>query len=77
MIILACGPTATVVVPELCREGYQALDLGHIDIQYEYYIRNLTEKCAVSGKYVNESKRKFNEVTIVNKYFYLIMKHIL
>lgn len=56
LFILAVGPTATVLAYEICKMGYQALDLGHLDIQYEYYLAGSTEKVKVAGKYVNETK---------------------
>lgn len=55
LFILALGPTATVLAYDLSKEGYQALDLGHLDIQYEYYLRKATVKQAIVGKYVNEN----------------------
>ena len=35
--------------------GYQALDVGHIDIEYEWYLRKATNKIPIEGKYVNEA----------------------
>jgi len=55
VVIIALGPTATVLAYDLAVAGYQALDLGHIDIQYEYYLRGIHEKVAIPGKYVNEA----------------------
>lgn len=57
LIIIALGPTATVLAFDLSEMGYQALDLGHIDIQYEYYLRKATSKIAIEGKYVNENTK--------------------
>lgn len=54
LIILALGPTATILARDLCFSGYQALDLGHFDIQYEYYIRKSHTKISIPGKFVNE-----------------------
>jgi glycosyltransferase family protein len=55
LFILALGPTATVLAYDLAKNGYQALDLGHLDVQYEYSLRNATDKMAIEGKYVNEN----------------------
>lgn len=41
LILLALGPTATVLAYDLFREGYQAVDIGHIDLIYEGYLRGL------------------------------------
>lgn len=55
LVIIALGPAATIMAYDLGLKGYQALDLGHIDIQYEYYIRGLDSKTPIPGKYVNEA----------------------
>lgn len=53
LFICALGPTATVLCHDLSREGYQALDLGHFDIEYEWTHMGRTG-LLVPGKYVNE-----------------------
>ncbi len=55
LYILALGPTATVLAYDMCKMGLWAVDLGHIDVQYEYMLRNAQEKIALPGKYVNEN----------------------
>lgn len=54
LVILALGPTATVLASDLSQKGIQALDLGHIDIQYEWYLAG-TSYVPVKGKYTNET----------------------
>lgn len=54
LIILALGHTATVLAHDLCLDGHQALDLGHIDVEYEWYRMGAKTKVAIPGKYVNE-----------------------
>lgn len=54
LILLALGPTATVMAYELAKLGYWAVDIGHIDIEYEWFLMGATEKCAIPGKYTNE-----------------------
>ncbi len=56
LFLLALGPTATVLAYDLCLAGYRALDVGHIDICYEWKLRGATEKILIPGKYVNEVK---------------------
>ena len=56
LFILALGPTATVLAYDLYRIGYQALDLGHLDIQYEYSLRQANGKIKIEGKYTNEAE---------------------
>lgn len=56
LLLLALGPTATVLAYDLAKEGYWAIDIGHIDIQYEWYKSGATEKIPIPGKYTNEAQ---------------------
>lgn len=54
LIIIALGMTATVLAYDLSQKGYQALDLGHIDIEYEWMKMGVKKKVVVPHKYTNE-----------------------
>ncbi len=54
LILIALGLTATVLSYDLAQNGYQALDIGHIDIEYEWMKMGALEKVKVTGKYTNE-----------------------
>lgn len=54
LFILSIGPTASILAYDLNKSGYQALDFGHIDLQYEYYLRSCNKKIKIYGKYNNE-----------------------
>lgn len=69
LIIMALGPTATVLAYELSVKGMQLLDVGHIDIQYEWYLEG-TAYTAIKNKYVNEVKGA-NTVTACHDQKYL------
>lgn len=56
LFIIALGPTATVLAYDLAKSGYRALDLGHIDIEYEWFLQGATKKVPIKNKYVNEAK---------------------
>ena len=55
LILLAIGPTSTVLAYDLYKAGYQVIDIGHVDIEYEWYLKNATSKIKIEGKYVNEA----------------------
>lgn len=55
LFILALGPTATVLAAEMHTSGLQALDLGHIDIEYEWFRQGVKTKIPVIGKFSNEA----------------------
>lgn len=49
------GPTATVLAFDLHKLGYQAIDIGYADIEYEWFLRKATKKESILGKYTNEA----------------------
>lgn len=57
LVIIALGPTATVLAYDLSKLNYRALDLGHIDIEYEWFLKKAKKKIPIKNKYVNEVKR--------------------
>ncbi|MGX8851839.1 SP_1767 family glycosyltransferase [Amedibacillus sp. YH-ame10] len=56
LILLAIGPTATVLAYDLSNKQRQAIDIGHIDIEYEWFLIKATDKIPVKNKYTNEAK---------------------
>ena len=54
LILMALGPTATVLAYDLFHCGYQAVDIGHIDLEYEWMQRGAMKKIIIPGRYVNE-----------------------
>lgn len=55
LVLLALGPTATAMAYDLHKKGYQSIDLGHVDIEYEWFLIGATEKVPVKNKYTNEA----------------------
>lgn len=55
LVLIALGQTATVLAYDLAKAGYQALDIGHLDIEYEWYLRQTDVKIPIENKYVNEA----------------------
>lgn len=59
LFLIALGPTATVLAYDLIvGGGYRALDIGHLDIIYECYLRGFGQRGPVPGKYVNEINQR-------------------
>lgn len=54
LFLIALGPTATVLSYDLAKEGYYVLDIGHLDIEYEWFLRKTNEKINIENKWVNE-----------------------
>lgn len=53
LFLLALGPAATVMAYDLAKSGYQAIDIGHLDLEYEWYLRG-GRRCEINTKYNNE-----------------------
>ena len=60
LIIIVLGPTATVLAYDLGKNGYQALDLGNFDLEYEWYKRSVKRK--TNKKHTNEYADKTKEL---------------
>lgn len=54
LFLVALGPTAEVLVYDLFKNGYQAVDIGHVDLEYEWYLNGSGGRCEVKTKYNNE-----------------------
>lgn len=55
LILVALGPTATVLAAKLCGENFQVIDIGHVDIEYMWFLKYSILRDPIDGKYVNES----------------------
>lgn len=60
LVLILLGPTATVLSYELSKIGIQAIDLGNLDIEYEWLKRNLKNKETIQGKYSYETTEENN-----------------
>lgn len=56
LIIMALGPTATILAAEFADMNIQVLDIGNIDIEYEWFLRGAKERIPIPGKFTNEAK---------------------
>ena len=48
------GPTAKILAYRLSRLGYRALDLGHIDLEYEWMKMGAEKKVLLRNKHTAE-----------------------
>lgn len=61
LILIMLGPTAKVLAYDLATDGFHAIDLGHIDSEYEWYKLGATSKIKIPNKHTAE----FEDSTIV------------
>ncbi len=55
LFLIALGPAATVLAYDLFKAGYQAIDVGHVDVEYEWWRMGAHKKVKLERKYVNET----------------------
>ncbi|WP_317740517.1 GT-D fold domain-containing glycosyltransferase [Chryseobacterium soli] len=60
LVLLALGPTATVMAFDLAKENIWTIDIGHVDLEYMWYLQNAQEKIPVEGRLVNEATEQLN-----------------
>jgi glycosyltransferase family protein len=56
LILLALGPTSTVLACDLAEQGYQAVDIGNADKEYEWWKAQANTKLRNPLKYLGEIK---------------------
>lgn len=76
LVLIALGPTATVLAYDLAAQGIQALDVGHIDIEYEWYKMGAKKKVTVPGRYMNETGQRILDMSWDPKYISQIVAQI-
>lgn len=60
LLLGALGPTASILASQLTILGYQFIDIGHIDIEYMWFLKHSIIRDTIPGKYVNESSKKID-----------------
>lgn len=68
LILIALGPTASILSYKLCNNDYQAIDIGHLDIEYTWYMNNTKIKTSIKGKNVNEGIKGISIDIDIDKY---------
>lgn len=61
LFLVALGPAAKVLISRLVEHGYQAYDVGHLDIEYEHYLHHKDQIGNIPGKWSNEAPICFQE----------------
>lgn len=54
LLLIALGPTATALAWDLSKMGYWALDIGHVDIEYEWMLMGAEKKVPIKNKFVGD-----------------------
>ena len=69
LILIALGPTSKPLGLYLIQQGYWVIDIGHIDSEYEWYLRKAVRKEKIENKHTAENCD--NCVGVCNDFNYL------
>lgn len=64
IVLLAIGPTATVLAYDLADAGVQILDIGHLDVEYQWYKIKAKSKIPLTDRVVNEANVGINDIKL-------------
>jgi glycosyltransferase family protein len=56
LILMALGPTATILSYDLAKSGFWAVDIGHVDVEYMWMLAKTVKKIPIKGRYVSEAR---------------------
>lgn len=59
IVLIALGPTASILSFELSDYDIQAIDIGHLDVEYQWFKKSANTKIPLVGKIVNEAGKSF------------------
>lgn len=77
LTLISLGPTATILSYDLFKNGHRSIDIGHIDVEYEWYLMGAKEKVNLPYKYVNEVNGGHSSLPVKDsKYLNEIVKQI-
>jgi len=55
LILIALGPTAKILTYDLTKQGRQTIDIGHLDIEYEWFLKKTKRRIPIKNKNVLEA----------------------
>lgn len=70
LICISLGPTATVLAYDLANMGFQSVDIGQIDNEYEWYLMGAKERTPIEGKMVAEVENNRTIEAFYNQIYY-------
>lgn len=76
IVLISLGPTAKPLTVELANNGLWAIDIGHIDSEYEWYLRKASDRVQIPGKHTAEMSDGEMEACRDNEYLTSIVCRI-
>ncbi len=77
LVLIALGMTATCLAYDLSQLGYWAIDIGHVDVEYEWFKMKAKTKVPIPNKYVAEATKQLIDDKVDSLYQSQIIAKIL
>jgi glycosyltransferase family protein len=61
LVLISLGPTATVLSYDLYKIGFQAIDIGHLDVEFEWFLQKTIVRTKIKNKYVIEANNRIKD----------------
>ncbi|WP_338449828.1 SP_1767 family glycosyltransferase [Niallia oryzisoli] len=61
LVLIALGPTATILSYDLHISGYQTIDIGHLDVEFEWFLKKTNVRTKIENKYVIEANNRVQD----------------
>lgn len=58
LVMIVLGPVATIMAYDLAIENYWAIDIGQLDVEYEWFLRGVEDRCDIPYKTVSEVEQR-------------------
>lgn len=66
IVLISLGPTATILSYDLALDGIQAIDIGHLDAEYEWYKMKAKKRFQINGKNNTEVNKNGAYINNIN-----------
>ena len=76
IILLAIGPTAKPLCMDLTKNGLWTIDIGHLDSEYEWFLRKETKKVLIRNKHTADTLDSTIEDCLDIKYLESILEKV-
>ena len=58
LVLIALGPTSKLLVRDLLKKNIWAIDIGHIDTEYEWFLANAKKRFMINNKHTADANLK-------------------
>ena len=67
VVLISIGPTAAILACDLSKLGYQAIDFGHSNVQYGYFLKHFKNMTQIYGINENDNVEEIYNKQIIFK----------